>query len=165
MRDTAFLNSQRWQEQQWRAHRDGAHPDILEFERLFLKRLIKLGVPVFAHEVWRLNSRQDELYAAGMSKAKGGESPHNFGCAVDLVHSVHGWNLNAKQWALIGHVGKELATQRGFKVTWGGDWKFYDPAHWELTEWRVVRGLFRSFPHVKTVPELLACRADELAQC
>src|SRR5690606_1457826 len=109
MRDTAFLNSQRWQEQQWRAHRDGAHPDMLEYERLFLKRLYKLGIPMFVHEFWRTQERQDELFAAGKSLAKAGEGPHPFGCAFDLIHSVHGWGLNRQQWALIGHVGKELA--------------------------------------------------------
>lgn len=137
MADPGFLRSSKWQEQQWRAKREGAHPDILEFERLLVAKLKKLGVPVFASEVWRDKSRQAELYVKGFSKAPPGKSPHQHGMAVDIVHSVKGWELDRKQWALIGHLGKELAIQRGLKVTWGGDFKsIYDPAHWELTQWK-----------------------------
>lgn len=98
--------------------------------------MAKLGVPMFASEVYRTPERQLELYTAGHSKAKDGQSAHQTGCAIDLIHTVKGWGLAANQWALIGHVGKELATQRGFKLTWGGDWNFYDPAHWEVTGWK-----------------------------
>lgn len=139
MANRPFLASQRYQEQQWRANREGAHPDILEFEKLLVRRMAKLGVPMFASEVIRTPERQDDLYALGTTKARAGQSPHQYGCAVDVVHSVHGWNLDQKAWALIGHVGKELAAQRGLKVTWGGEWSFYDPAHWELTHWRELK--------------------------
>ena len=41
---------------------------------------------------------------------------------------------------MIGGVGKEVARKMGLRVTWGGDFKsLYDPAHWELTDWRTVR--------------------------
>jgi hypothetical protein len=142
MADRPFLASQKWQQQQWRADRLGAHPDLLEFERVFIKRMAKLGVPMFASEIVRTPERQDDLYALGTTKAKAGESAHQFGCAVDIVHSVRGWDLSGKEWQLIGHVGREVATQRGFKLQWGGDdpgvddafdW---DPAHWEILKWR-----------------------------
>lgn len=138
MVDRPFLASQRWQEQQWRASREGAHPVILDFEKLLIRRMGRLGVPMFASEVIRTPERQEDLYALGTTKARAGQSPHQYGCAADIVHSVHGWDLDQKAWALIGHVGKELAAQRGLKVIWGGDWNFYDPAHWELKEWREV---------------------------
>lgn len=112
-----------------------AHADLLEFERLLIKRLAKLGVPMFAPEVWRSKERQDELYVLGHSKAKAGQSPHQHGMAVDIVHGQLGWNLSPKQWAVIGHIGKELAAAKGWKIQWGGDWKFYDPAHWEIKDW------------------------------
>lgn len=137
--DRGFLGSRKWQEQQWRANREGIHPDIREFETLLVRRMAKIGVPMFAAEVVRTPERQNELYALGNSKAKAGQSPHQFGLAADIVHSVKGWNLDRKAWALIGHVGKELAQQRGLKITWGGDWEFYDPAHWEVTFWKQVK--------------------------
>ncbi|SEQ49391.1 D-alanyl-D-alanine carboxypeptidase [Devosia sp. YR412] len=142
MADKPFLASSRYQEQQWRANRTGAHPDILEFEKRFIRRMAKLDVPMFASEVIRSSQRQEDLYALGHSKARAGQSPHGYGCAVDLVHSVHGWNLDRKAWEVIGHVGQEIVTQAGLAIVslaWGGDWKFYDPAHWEIADWRMVK--------------------------
>jgi len=150
MADKPFLASQRWQEQQWRANREGAHPDIIEFERVFIKRMSKLGVPMFAHEMVRTAERQDDLYALGNSRAKAGQSAHQYGCAVDIVHSTKAWGLSEKEWLLVGHVGKELITQKGLAIAslaWGGDWSFYDPAHWEIIDWRTEK---EKFPWPKT---------------
>lgn len=136
MVDRAFLKSERHQGQHWRAVREGAHPDILEFERKFTAEFARLGVPFFAHSVVRTSEEQEALLAKGMSKAGAGESPHNFGMAVDLIHGTKGWNLTRKQWGLVGHTGHEVAERIGVKIQWGGEWKFYDPAHWELRDWR-----------------------------
>lgn len=150
MVDRPFLQSRKWQEQQTRAWREEAHPDILEFERVFIKRLTRQGIPAFASEVMRTAERQNDLYALGHSKAKGGQSPHQYGCAVDIVHSVKGWNLDRQQWDLLAHIGKELATQKGIKLVWGGDFEsLYDPAHWELADWRSQKAEF-PFPRVLT---------------
>lgn len=120
---------------------------LLEFERLLVKRMARLGVPIFASEVLRSAERQADLYALGNSRARAGEGPHQYGCAVDLVHSVHGWSMDKTEWAIFGHVGKELAMQYGFKVTWGGDFSsLYDPAHWEITDWREVKRLIDADP-------------------
>jgi len=135
-----FMQNQRYQHQQTRADRVGAHPDIVEFERCFVRAMAKLGVPVFASEVMRSRDRQDDLYAAGTTKARAGQSPHQYGLAVDIIHSIKGWSLDRKQWQLMGHVGTEVAKMKGIPVgssiDWGGDWKFYDPAHWQLLAWR-----------------------------
>lgn len=148
MRDRAFLASQNWQDQQWRANREGANPYILEFERVFIKRMAKLGVPMFAHEVVRTAERQDDLYAQGVTKAKAGQSAHQYGCAVDIVHSVKGWGLSNKEWALCFHVGTEVRKALGIALEWGGDdpdindafdW---DPAHWELDTWKIWKDQF-----------------------
>lgn len=140
MVDRPFLASRQYAEQQQRAERGGAHPDLAEFERVFVKRMAKLGVPVFVAEFIRSPERQDDLYALGTSRAKGGQSAHQFGCAFDLVHSVKGWDLSVKQWQLLGHVGKELITQKGFAVdtaAWPDfNGRFYDPAHWQIVDWK-----------------------------
>lgn len=140
MVDRPYLASRNWVEQQQRAVRDFAHPDILEFERVFVRRLAKLGVPVFAPEVIRSAKRQDDLYALGNSRARGGQSAHQYGCAVDIVHSVRAWDCSPKQWQLMGHIGKELITQKGFAVD-SAAWpdfngRFYDPAHWQIVDWK-----------------------------
>lgn len=139
MTDKAFCFSQKWQTQQGRAHRDGAHADILEFERRLISRCRKLGVPLFGHCVNRGAVEQNSLFVRGLSKARYGQSPHNYGLAVDIVHGTKAWDLTRRQWSIIGHIGKEVAAQLGIKVEWGGDWSFYDPAHWELADWREIR--------------------------
>ncbi|QCS36990.1 hypothetical protein [Tortoise microvirus 39] len=149
-----FLHSTRHKGQHWRADRNGAHPDIVAFERAFVRRMRKLNIPVFAHCVVRNNATQGRLYATGRTLAKPGESPHNHGKAVDLVHGVRAWDIPRGAWDVFGHVGKEVAHSLGVKVDWGGEWHFYDPAHWELEDWRH----YPSDPQVEqaTLEELLA---------
>lgn len=142
MVDREFCFSQKYGEQQGRADRTGAQPEILDFERKLVKRAFKLGIPLFAHCVVRGSQEQNRLFREGRSKARAGESPHNYGAAVDLIHGTKAWALTRRQWTIVGHLGKELAVQAGLKVTWGGDWGFYDPAHWELTDWRAIRAQY-----------------------
>lgn len=131
-----FLDSERFQEQQWRANRKGAHPSIVLFEKALILDCARLGIPMFAHNMVRTEAEQNALYVKGVTKAKGLDGPHTHGMAVDIVHSTKAWELTDVQWAAIGHLGKERAKQANIRITWGGDWKFYDPAHWELTDWR-----------------------------
>lgn len=130
-----------------RALRDGAHPDILRFEEVFTRRMAKLGIPVFAHCVVRTPAEQLKLYRGGQSKDSPADGmwPHK-GCAVDLVHATRAWNLSSKEWLVLGHVGKEAAKSAGIAIEWGGDWKFYDPAHWQLAGWK---NLMEGYPWPK----------------
>ena len=137
-----FLRSRKYQEQQWRASRIGAHSLLVDFEAALIGRFEKLGVPLFAHEFVRTAARQEELFKLGHSKARAGSSAHQYGLAVDIVHGIRAWGLDRKQWKLIGHVGKEVAAAKGIAIVWGGDWKFYDPAHWELRDWKQMKGGF-----------------------
>lgn len=144
MADRQFCMGTKYREQQTRAAREGAHPEIVEFADLLVRRMNMHNVPMFAHGFVRSSDEQDALYDAGFSKAVGGRSPHNYGMAVDLIHGVKAWNLTDRQWAIIGHIGKEIAAQRGFKLVWGGldhpgDKFGWDPAHWELADWKQRR--------------------------
>lgn len=141
MVDKPWLDSQGWQKQQWRANREGVHPDLLRFEPLLVRRMARLGVPMYCAEAVRSAERQADLYAHGVTKIKHG-GPHQFGCAMDIVHGTKAWSLTRKQWAVIGHVGKEAAKAAGLRLTWGGDWSFYDPAHWEVDAYQTVTGGF-----------------------
>lgn len=142
MVDKVYVNSEGYREQQNRAVRRGAHPDILEFERKFVTRLYKLGVPFFAHAMVRTAEEQLAAFERGASKARPGQSPHNYGMAVDLVHCRIGWNLDRKSWDMIGHIGKEVAAQAGLDLEWGGDWRFWDPAHWQVKGWKLLTGKY-----------------------
>lgn len=135
--DTEFLKTRKYREQQWRAIRTQADPQILLFERLLVRRMLKIGVPMFASEVMRGAERQAQLFKEGRSKLTSG--PHMAGMAVDIIHSVRAWDMSKLQWDLIGHVGKDVARSEGLQIKWGGDWKtFYDPAHWEREDWHNV---------------------------
>jgi len=150
--DRDMLVSQKYQEQQWRALRLGAHPQIISFTRYMVARMRKNGIPVFPSEIVRTPQRQKELYETGFSNAVGAKAPHPYGCAVDIVHSVRGWKLSQKQWEFFGVLGKEVAKQRGISITWGGDWPplkenvGWDPAHWQLKEWRKEMSGFPFMP-------------------
>ncbi|AFS70788.1 MULTISPECIES: M15 family metallopeptidase [Exiguobacterium] len=94
---------------------------------------------------YRTNKQQDVLYEQGRSRAgdvvtnaRGGESMHNYGLAIDFVQMVDGdisydleydGNQSGKSdWREVAAVGKAL----GFE--WGGDWKrFVDYPHFEMT--------------------------------
>lgn len=141
-----MLASQKYQEQQWRANRVGAHPAILDFEDWFQAKLRKAGIPMFAHTVVRTFQEQMNEFVQGDSRDSPSDGlwPHN-GTAIDLIHSTRAWQLDPQEWLLIGHLGKEVAAQHGLKLVWGGDWRKrptdvigWDPAHWEVANWRDV---------------------------
>ncbi|TNE66278.1 MAG: hypothetical protein EP336_10400 [Rhodobacteraceae bacterium] len=115
---------------------EGVHPQIVDFYRAFQKELKRRNIPFYAFEFKRSLQRQARLLKAGVTKARPGQSPHQYGLAVDLVSVTDHWGLTKKQWAVIGAIGKEVARKRGCDIEWGGDWSFYDPAHWQLANWR-----------------------------
>jgi len=131
------MRGKKYQEQQWRAvTTDKTNPKIIAYKNAFIKKTASLNVPFFPLCIYRSAKEQLALYDAGLSRdsPEDGIWPHQFD-AVDLIHGTLGYNLTKTQWSLIGHIGKEVAQSRGIKITWGGDWKFYDPAHWEITGW------------------------------
>lgn len=142
-----MLATHRWAEQQQRALRDGAHPKIIKFEAAFIRRLKKAGIPAFCHQMIRTQEEQALHFEAGRTKVAPSAAgwPHR-GCAVDIVHTVKGWEVNDQQWLLLGHMGKEITNSMGLGIEWGGDWRpnsngvGWDPAHWQLKNWRTIQG-------------------------
>lgn len=112
---------------------------IVKFARSFVKALQAHGVPARCTEVYRGKERQNALKAQGRSRASFGQSAHNYGMACDVIHADLGWDMNRVQWALFGIIGKEIARRQHLSLVWGGDWDFWDPAHWELADWRVSK--------------------------
>ena len=115
---------------------EGVHPDIKKFWDRFHKAMIKRNIPVRVFELRRSHKRQTELYNKKRSQAKAGESAHNYGMAIDIIHAKFAWNCSKKQFDCIIAIGKECARKCNIKITSGGDWDFYDPCHWELTNWK-----------------------------
>lgn len=145
MVDTEYIKTTAYSDQQYRADAYKAHPVIIEFTRMLIRRMRDRGVPLYAHCIWRDAQEQGRVFRAGHSKVEWPNSAHNRGCAVDIIHARKAWNLTPNQWSIIGHVGHEIAAQNSFKLVWGGDDKAlgaaydnfrWDPAHWELANWR-----------------------------
>lgn len=130
---------------------EGSHPLIVEFYKHFNAALKRRGFPFFAFEFERSFERQAILLKNGVSRAGPGQSPHNWGCAVDVVHLTDYWDIPDKAWRVIGAIGHEVARKRKIPIEWGGDWgadwprgkRGWDPAHWELSHWEQVRAKWR----------------------
>lgn len=109
---------------------------LADFMRALKAEMGRYGIPMAFMESWRSAGRQAELAAAGRSLAAPNASAHQFGLAFDYVHAVRGWKLTPAEWAQIGAIGLEVARKRKVPMEWGGAWKFYDPAHWQIKGWR-----------------------------
>lgn len=147
MVDLDYTRSSELLERRRRVDRLGAHPDLLDFERILCKRFDRLGIPLIA-----------ELFVRSAVKRLvhgdvGPFGPYEYGCAVSIVHATMGVLLTPQQWDLIGHAGKEVCLTRGKRIdiAWGGDAVPFDdvepdPSHWELNGWESVA---YKFPFVK----------------
>ncbi len=95
------------------------------------------GIDLVTFGTYRSKEEQNELYSRGRTKpgaiitnAKGGQSLHQYRIACDVVPVVGGkaiWNAEHPYWETVGKLGMAL----GFD--WGGDWKFQDKPHFQLT--------------------------------
>ena len=142
LRNPGFLKTPRYQEQQTRANRVGAHPLILEFSDKMVKRCAAFGIPVFPLCIVRTEEEQQSAYARGVSHDSSADGlwPHRF-AAVDIIHSTLGYmdaeNHVPNGWDVIVHIGMEVANSMSLKIVNGSTFKrLYDPAHFELGGWR-----------------------------
>lgn len=111
------------------------HPVLAEKVAKVIADLAVAGRDVRVVQGLRTYAEQNALYAQGrtkpgqrVTKAKGGQSNHNFGLAVDLCPFENGkpdWN-DTRGFDAIGVAGKKHG------LNWGGDWKFVDKPHLEL---------------------------------
>lgn len=121
------------------------HPLVKERSEQLIQQAADKGIVVLITDDFRSIEDQDRLYEQGrttegniVTHAKGGESYHNFGLAIDFALKTPSedviWDMqydgngNGKSdWKEVVTIAKEL----GFK--WGGDWaKFKDYPHLEM---------------------------------
>ncbi|WP_319805532.1 M15 family metallopeptidase [Cytobacillus firmus] len=133
------------------------HPIVAEKKEELIAQAADKGINVVITQDFRSIEEQNALYEKGRSaegnivtNAKGGESYHNFGLAIDFaLMSVDGqviWDMqydgngNSKEdWMEVVEMAKDL----GFE--WGGDWtQFKDYPHLQmdfgLSIWELQRG-------------------------
>ncbi|EAH4447205.1 M15 family metallopeptidase [Listeria innocua] len=118
----------------------GVEKDLADRTRYVIKKSFAEGIYIcVVNPCYRSYAEQNALYEQGRTKpgaivtnAKGGQSNHNYGVAVDLcLYTNDGkdviWETNTKRWKRVVAIAKSV----GFK--WGGDWTgFKDYPHFEL---------------------------------
>lgn len=112
-------------------------PKVRAMAEAWVKECDEAGIDVLVTSTFRDNESQNALYAQGrtapgnkVTNAKGGQSFHNYHCALDFVPLVNGkpnWN-DTKLFTKCG----EIAEKHGFE--WAGRWKsFQELAHIQYT--------------------------------
>ncbi len=147
-----------------------AEPFRLKAERL-MEQIEREGLPFRVFETRRTMTRTQTLYMQGrayqagvlkkvgptVSNARPGESPHNFGLAMDLVlvtdpehtwwdghaHELPKgpWDLGDSHRPIIKLAWDRLGRcARACDLVWGGDWtSFKDWPHVEIKQWQSFR--------------------------
>lgn len=104
------------------------------------------GINIEVVQGLRTIAEQNALFAQGrtrpgqiVTRARGGQSNHNYGLAVDVVPFTNGkpnWNAPNSVWMAIGQEGGKLGLE------WGGNWKkFIDKPHLQLPGLSIKRCL------------------------
>ena len=114
------------------------YPDLIEKAMEFVIRLEKeKGIKIRVTSAFRTYEEQNEIYAEGRTitgksiktNAKGGQSYHNFGLAIDVVEISGSSALYSNpNWETIGAFGESIGWE------WGGRWTgLVDKPHFQFT--------------------------------
>jgi peptidoglycan L-alanyl-D-glutamate endopeptidase CwlK len=117
------------------------HPLFQPKANEFLIAATKAGLDVLIYCTLRSLEEQTQLYACGrtapgkiVTKAKAGESAHNYGLAFDGAPMIHGriaWDDHS-HWNIYGQVAADLGLE------WAGTWvSFKEMAHIQLPDWKL----------------------------
>ena len=124
--------------------------DLLPQVHVRAEKLIMLckdaGIDLLVTSTYRDKEAQDALYAQGrtkpgkiVTKAKGGESFHNYRCAFDVVPLINGkpvWDDTNPIWAEVSRFAKIVG------LDWAGDWKtFREAPHFQYTGGKTLKQL------------------------
>lgn len=113
------------------------HPKVADLCQLFLDKCKEQGIDVIITSTYRDKESQQALYDQGrtkpgniVTKAKPGQSFHNWRVAFDFVPIVNGkaqWN-DISLFKKCGEIAKFIGLE------WAGDWKsFKEYAHCQYT--------------------------------
>lgn len=130
------------------------HPKVREEVKAIYKEICEAlkgrAICRFAYTL-RTFKEQDELFAQGRTKpgkrvtnARGGQSYHNYGLAVDIVLLVDkdgNGTFESAAWDTktdfdgdkVADWQEVVAIFKRHGWAWGGDWRFVDPPHFEKT--------------------------------
>lgn len=100
---------------------------IRRLER-FWQIMAQIGAPVEFHEFYRSPQRQNELYFQGKTKAKAGQSSHNWGLAVDYHFQGRGWSVPKDWWEVGDLVARYVGLESGIS--------YQDANHIQMPGWK-----------------------------
>ncbi|MCU7570488.1 M15 family metallopeptidase [Riemerella anatipestifer] len=147
------------------------HPKLREEAKAIYKEICEAltgnAICRFTHTL-RTFKEQNDLYAIGRTKkgrrvtnARGGQSYHNYGLAIDIcllvdkdgngTYETAVWDTKADfdndkiaDWQEI------VAIFKRYGWTWGGDWRFTDPPHFQKTFGKSIADLQELYNRQKT---------------
>lgn len=137
---------------------------LMRWSAVFIELARKRGIPLYVHCAMRTEAEQAKVNAAGNSKVPYPRSAHNIGEAVDIVHGVFHWTLTEREWAMLHVLGlraldlvnRDLKKIDKLHLAWGGHFKtLYDPAHWEITDYRARVKRLPLGPPVRRTPRAI----------
>ena len=116
---------------------DDLAPPVKQRAEAFIAAAKARNIDLLVTSTYRDNESQDALYAQGrtapgniVTRAKAGQSWHNWRCALDVVPLVNGkaiWDDQAI-WKQVGEIGKSCGLE------WAGDWvTFKEFPHFQYT--------------------------------
>ena len=120
-------------------------PQLRIFTWRFMRALRKRGLPFYVHTCYRDPRLQKKLASEGYSTLTNGA--HQRSAAVDIVSSIDHWEIPDALWNYVGTLGEAISRdtylgtgldKKPLKIEWGGRWSFYDPAHFQLSDWKHV---------------------------
>lgn len=114
-------------------------PELAEKVRTISQQLLdRHHFQIEVVSAFRSVEEQNKLFAQGrtapgkiVTKARGGQSWHNFGLAVDVCPFKNGlflWNADNQTWLTIANCAKLYGLESGYF------WKFQDKPHLQLTK-------------------------------
>lgn len=117
----------------------GMDKDVVRITREVIKELHEEGIYVGVAQAMRTFAEQNALYAIGRTKpgrivtnARGGQSNHNYGVAVDLFIYPGTFAKAEFLEPSDSRMKKIVAAMKKRQMKWGGDWNFKDYPHFEL---------------------------------
>lgn len=108
--------------------------DFIRRAENFAQIMANAGAPVKFHEFYRGEQDQNQAYARGASKARFGESAHNFAMGADYHFDRYGWAVPDQWWEFGDEVAKMVGLKSGLS--------FGDGNHLELPGWKSWKPYF-----------------------
>jgi peptidoglycan L-alanyl-D-glutamate endopeptidase CwlK len=122
------------------------NPAVRVMAEKFIMLCKDAGIDLLVTSTYRDKESQDALYAQGrtapgsiVTNAKGGQSFHQYRCALDVVPLRNGkcvWNADDPIWKIVGSLGKQAG------LDWAGEWvHFKETAHFQYSEGKTIEQL------------------------